>query len=226
MRIIKDLIRSHWCIDVIINTRKAKVNRQLRKANPRSGPDPKREIIIFSVPIERISSNLQVLWINYSDNILYISRVMSRYGVMLCLHDVIASWRKLQEMCVINLKCFELFLSSIFKNRLSDKCIFMKISLVTCSDDLVGQGRLTTILTISISEKTVHVTELILISSNWSALENSETKNNHLSITPNDWNRNGQFSGQATFTNKVIGARDIAYFDSMNLSIHKMLETN
>ena len=43
----------------------------------------------------------------------------------------------------------------------------------------------------------------------------------HLSSTPNDWSRNGQFSGQATLTNKVNGARERA-----DLSIQKMLETN
>ena len=50
-----------------------------------------------------------------------------------------------------------------------------------------------------------------------STLETCETKNNHLSSTPNDWNRNGQYSGQATLTNKVNGARDKANFDFIEL---------
>ena len=48
-------------LEVAINTRKANVNRQLRKANPGSGPDPKRKIIISLVPIEQFSSNFQDL---------------------------------------------------------------------------------------------------------------------------------------------------------------------
>ena len=42
-------------------------------------------------------------------------------------------------------------------------------------------------------------------------------KNNRHSSTPNDWNRNGQFSGQATLTNKVNGARNKANFDFIEL---------
>ena len=42
-------------------------------------------------------------------------------------------------------------------------------------------------------------------------------KNNLLSTTPNDWNRNGQFSGQATLTNKVNGARDKDNFDLIEI---------
>ena len=52
----------------------------------------------------------------------------------------------------------------------------IKISFVTCTVDLVCQGRLTTILTISISESTVHVTKLISISLNLSTLKMWETK--------------------------------------------------
>ena len=51
--------------------------------------------------------------------------------------------------------------------------------------------------------------------------KNVRTKNNHLSSTPNDWNRNGQFSGQATLTNKVNGARDEANFDFIELAYPK-----
>ena len=39
-----------------------------------------------------------------------------------------------------------------------------------------------------------------------------ETKINNFSSTPNDLIRNVQFSGQATSTNKTIGARDRAKF--------------
>ena len=48
-----------------------------------------------------------------------------------------------------------------------------------------------------------------LISLNLSTQKNVwSKKNNHFSSTPNDWDRNGQYSGQATVTNKVNGASD------------------
>ena len=55
------------------------------------------------------------------------------------------------------------------------------------------------------------------------------TKHNHPSSIPNSWNRNGhigQYSGQATLTNKINGARDKASLD-FNEHVHlKTLKTN
>ena len=47
---------------------------------------------------------------------------------------------------------------------------------VTCTVDLVGQGSMTRISTISISESTEQVTELILISLNLSTLKHGKQK--------------------------------------------------
>ena len=69
---------------------------------------------------------------------------------------------------------FITFVSHVFS---VDMLTEIKISFVTCSVDHADQGRLTTILAISISESTVHVTELILISLNLSTLKTWETKN-------------------------------------------------
>ena len=59
-----------------------------------------------------------------------------------------------------------------------DKFNEIKISFVACTVDLVGQGHSTTIyiLTISVSESTVHVTELTPISLNLPTLKPGKQK--------------------------------------------------
>ena len=99
-----------------------------------------------------------------------------------------------------------------------DKFKEMKISFVMCTIDLVGQGHLTTILTISISVIRGARKVIIFCFPCFGVDKVNEIKISFVSCTAD---LVGQYGGQGTLTNEVNGAHDNTNFYFIELVYRK-----